>query len=277
MALTGRRKLLNEMIFGTDTPAGRNFDVGLIWAILISVGLVLLVSIGSIAERYGPLLIALEWLFTGLFTVEYIARIYCSANRRKYIFSFYGIVDLLAILPSYLALLYTGATYLLVIRLLRVLRIFRILKLVRYLQDANILLRALGLARRKILVFYASVFVMCIIFGSLMFVVEGPEHGFSSIPVSVYWAIVTITTVGYGDISPHTPLGQAIAAMIMLIGYSILAVPTGILTVELAGEMNRERIQFSCHNCSRSAHDPDAEYCKFCGHRLEDTEEPQEV
>ncbi|MFA0812872.1 ion transporter [Microbulbifer epialgicus] len=277
MALTGRRKLLNEVIFGTDTPAGRNFDVFLIWAILISVGLVLLASISTVADRFGPLLVGLEWVFTGLFTVEYIARIYCSVNRRKYIFSFYGIVDLLAILPSYLALLYTGATYLLVIRLLRVLRIFRVLKLVRYLRDANILLRALGLARRKIMVFYSSVLVMCIIFGSLMFVVEGPDHGFTSIPTSVYWAIVTITTVGYGDISPQTPLGQAIAAMTMLIGYSIIAVPTGILTAELAGEMHRERTQLACHNCSRSAHDPDAEYCKFCGHRLEDSEEPQEI
>lgn len=277
MALTGRRKLLNEVIFGTDTPAGRSFDVFLIWAIVISVGLVLLASISTVAEHYGPLLIALEWVFTGLFTVEYIARIYCSANRRRYIFSFYGIIDLLAILPSYLALLYTGATYLLVIRLLRVLRIFRILKLVRYLRDANILLRAFGLARRKIFVFYSSVLVMCVIFGALMFVVEGPEHGFTSIPTSVYWAIVTITTVGYGDISPQTPLGQSIAAMTMLIGYSIIAVPTGILTVELAGEMHRERIQLTCHNCSRSAHDPDAEYCKFCGHRLEDAGEVQEA
>ncbi|WP_444957433.1 ion transporter [Microbulbifer sp. ZKSA002] len=275
MALTGRRKLLNEVIFGTETRAGRNFDVFLIWAILISVGLVLLASIGTVRDRYEHILIGLEWVFTGLFTIEYIARIYCTVNRRKYIFSFYGIVDLLAILPSYLALLYTGATYLLVIRLLRVLRIFRILKLVRYLRDANVLLRALGLARRKILVFYSSVLVMCIIFGSLMFVVEGPGHGFTSIPTSVYWAIVTITTVGYGDISPQTPLGQGIAAMTMLIGYSIIAVPTGILTAELAGEMHRERVQQRCDNCSRSAHDPDAEYCKFCGHRLEDMEESE--
>ncbi|USD23347.1 ion transporter [Microbulbifer variabilis] len=277
MALTGRRKLLNEVIFGTETPAGRNFDVFLIWAILISVGLVLLASIGPIADRYGTLLITLEWLFTGLFTLEYAARIYCSVNRRKYIFSFYGVVDLLAILPSYLALLYTGATYLLVIRLLRVLRIFRILKLVRYLQDANLLLRALGLARRKILVFYSSVLVMCVIFGSLMFVVEGPENGFTSIPTSVYWAIVTITTVGYGDISPHTPLGQAIAAMTMLIGYSIIAVPTGILTAELAGEMHRERKHHRCNNCGRSVHDPDAEFCKFCGYRLEPSLQVEEV
>lgn len=270
MALTGRRKRLNEVIFGTDTPAGRNFDVFLIWAILISVALVLLVSVERIAGRYGELFFALEWFFTALFTVEYLLRIYCAVNRRAYIFSFYGLVDLLAILPSYLALLFTGASYLLVIRLLRVLRIFRILKLVRYLRDANLLLRSLGLARRKILVFYASMVVMCVIFGALMFLVEGPGHGFTSIPKSVYWAIVTITTVGFGDITPQTPLGQAIASMTMLIGYSIIAVPTGIVTAELASELGRERTLHRCDNCSRAGHDADAEYCKHCGYKLED-------
>ncbi|SHE70309.1 voltage-gated potassium channel [Microbulbifer donghaiensis] len=273
MALSSRRKWLNEVIFGTDTPAGKNFDVFLIWAILISVGLVLLVSVEGVAGRYGEVLFLLEWIFTGLFTVEYLLRIYCAVNRRSYIFSFYGIVDLLAILPSYLALLYTGASYLLVIRLLRVLRIFRVLKLVRYLRDANVLLRSLGLARRKILVFYASVLVLCVIFGAFMFLVEGPKHGFSSIPKSVYWAIVTITTVGYGDISPETPLGQAIAAMTMLIGYSIIAVPTGIVTAELASELGREKALHRCDNCSRAGHDKDAEYCKFCGYKLAELEE----
>ncbi|AMX02416.1 ion transporter [Microbulbifer thermotolerans] len=270
MALTGRRKWLNEVIFGTDTPAGRNFDVFLIWAILVSVGLVLLASVERIAGRYGETLFALEWFFTALFTVEYFLRIYCAVERRRYIFSFYGIVDLLAILPSYLALVYTGASYLLVVRLLRVLRIFRVLKLVRYLRDANVLLRSFGLARRKILVFYASVLVMCVIFGALMFLVEGPGHGFTSIPKSVYWAIVTITTVGYGDISPHTVLGQAIASMTMLIGYSIIAVPTGIVTAELASELHQERSLRRCDNCSRAGHDRDAEYCKYCGYKLED-------
>ncbi|MFC6631908.1 ion transporter [Microbulbifer taiwanensis] len=273
MALTGRRKWLNEVIFGTDTPAGRRFDVFLIWAILISVALVLLVSVEGIAGRHGELLFALEWVFTGLFTVEYFLRIYCAVNRRQYIFSFYGIVDLLAILPSYLALLFTGASYLLVIRLLRVLRIFRVLKLVRYLRDANILLRSLGLARRKILVFYASVLVMCVIFGALMFVVEGPKHGFTSIPKSIYWAIVTITTVGYGDISPQTSIGQGIAAMTMLIGYSIIAVPTGIVTAELATELRHDRTLHRCDNCSRAGHDRDAEYCKHCGYKLAELEE----
>lgn len=276
MALTGKRKWLNEVIFGTDTPAGKAFDVVLIWAILISVALVLLVSVESIAGRYGELLFALEWFFTALFTIEYAARIYCAVDRRNYVFSFYGVVDLLAILPSYLALVFTGASYLLVIRLLRVLRIFRILKLVRYLQDANLLLRSLWQSRRKILVFYAGVLVICIIFGSLMFVVEGPVHGFTSIPKSVYWTIVTLTTVGFGDITPQTPLGQSIAAMTMLIGYSIIAVPTGIVTAELASELGREKLLLRCDNCSRAGHDRDAEYCKHCGYKLEDVQREAE-
>lgn len=272
MALTGARKWLNEVIFGTDTPAGKYFDVILIWTILLSVALVLLASVQSWWVRYGDTFFALEWFFTALFTVEYLTRIYCARDRREYIFSFYGIVDLLAILPSYLALIFTGATYLMVIRLLRVLRIFRILKLVRYLRDANILARSLWQARRRILVFYAGVLVLCFIFGSVMFVVEGPQHGFTSIPKSIYWTIVTITTVGFGDITPHTPLGQTIASMTMLIGYSIIAVPTGIVTAELAYELGREKQLARCHNCGRAGHDADSEFCKHCGYKLEDFE-----
>lgn len=272
MPLTGARKWLNEVIFGTDTPAGKYFDVVLIWTILVSVALVLMASVESWWVRYGDIFFALEWFFTGLFTVEYLTRIYCARDRRSYIFSFYGVVDLLAILPSYLALIFTGATYLMVIRLLRVLRIFRILKLVRYLSDANLLVRSLWQARRRILVFYASVLVVCIIFGSVMFIVEGPRHGFTSIPKSIYWTIVTITTVGFGDITPHTPLGQTIASMTMLIGYSIIAVPTGIVTAELAHELGREKQLARCHNCGRAGHDADSEYCKHCGYKLEDFE-----
>lgn len=268
MALTGRRKWLNEVIFGTDTPAGKGFDVVLIWAILVSVAMVLLISVESIAGRYGRLLFLGEWLFTGLFTIEYLLRVYCSVNRRAYIFSFYGVVDLLAVLPSYLALIFTGASYLLVVRLLRVLRIFRILKLVRYLRDANLLLRSLWQSRHKILVFYASMLVVCVILGAIMFVVEGPEHGFSSIPKSIYWTIVTITTVGFGDITPQTSPGQSIAALTMLIGYSIIAVPTGIVTAELASELGKEKTLQRCDNCSRAGHDSDAEYCKHCGYKL---------
>ncbi|WGL16908.1 ion transporter [Microbulbifer bruguierae] len=270
MALTGTRKWLNEVIFGTDTPAGKNFDVILIWTILVSVVLVLLASVESWWVRYGDIFFVLEWFFTALFTVEYFARIYCAKDRRSYIFSFYGVVDFLAILPSYLALIFTGASYLMVIRLLRVLRIFRILKLVRYLRDANLLVRSLWQARRRILVFYSCVLVLCIIFGSVMFVVEGPKHGFTSIPKSVYWTIVTITTVGFGDITPQTPLGQAIASMTMLIGYSIIAVPTGIVTAELAHELRKDKQLARCHNCGRAGHDSDSEYCKHCGYKLED-------
>ncbi|QKX18442.1 ion transporter [Microbulbifer sp. YPW1] len=272
MALTGVRKRLNEVIFGTDTPAGKYFDVVLIWTILLSVALVLLASVESWWVRYGEIFFRLEWFFTALFTVEYLTRIYCANDRRAYVFSFYGVVDLLAILPSYLALIFTGATYLMVIRLLRVLRIFRVLKLVRYLSDANLLVRSLWQARRRILVFYSSVLVLCIIFGSIMFIVEGPKHGFTSIPKSIYWTIVTITTVGYGDITPQTTLGQAIASMTMLIGYSIIAVPTGIVTAELAHELGREKQLARCHNCGRAGHDADSEFCKHCGYKLEDFE-----
>ncbi|MGL6160911.1 ion transporter [Microbulbifer sp.] len=272
MALSGRRKWLNEIIFGTETRAGRMFDVFLIWAILISVALVLLVSVRAIAVRYGELFFILEWIFTGLFTIEYLLRIYCAVNRRSYIFSFYGVVDLLAILPSYLALILTGASTLLVVRLLRVLRIFRILKLMRYLRDANLLVRSLWQSRRKIMIFYAGMLVLCVIFGSVMFVVEGPGNGFTSIPKSIYWTIVTITTVGYGDVTPHTVVGQAIASLAMLIGYSIIAVPTGIVTAELAGELGRDKSSYRCDNCSRAGHDSDAEYCKHCGYKLEQVE-----
>ncbi|MFD1216495.1 MULTISPECIES: ion transporter [Microbulbifer] len=277
MALTGTRKLLNEVIFGTDTPAGKYFDVFLIWTILFSVGLVMLASVQSWAVRHGSTFVTLEWFFTALFTVEYLTRIYCATDRRAYIFSFYGVVDLLAILPSYLALIFTGATYLMVIRLLRVLRIFRILKLVRYLRDANLLVRSLWQVRRRILVFYASVLVICIIFGSVMFIVEGPKHGFTSIPISIYWTIVTITTVGFGDITPHTPLGQTIASLTMLIGYSIIAVPTGIVTAELAHELGRDKSLARCANCGRAGHDTDSEYCKHCGYKLEDLDPPTEA
>ena len=182
--------------------------------------------------------------------------------------SFYGLVDLLSILPTYLALFVPGANHLLIIRLLRVLRIFRILKLVRYLSEANILGRAMVQSRRKILIFFSTVLVLSTIFGSLMYAIEGPTHGFSSIPKSIYWTIVTITTVGYGDITPQTPLGQVIAALAMLTGYSIIAIPTGILTAELAQEMQRERIGQACKNCNKSGHDRDAVHCKFCGARM---------
>jgi voltage-gated potassium channel len=237
------------------------------------VSAVVLESVGAIAAQQGELLDWIEWMFTLLFSAEYLVRIYCSPLRWRYIRSFYGLVDLVSILPSYLALVIANANYLMIIRLLRVLRIFRVLKLIRYLSEMNILMRSMFLARRKILIFFATVLVLSTMFGSFMFVVEGPENGFTSIPKSIYWTIVTITTVGYGDITPQTVLGQIIASAAMLTGYSIIAVPTGILTAELAAEMQRERSQRVCQHCSRLGHETDSTYCKFCGHSLDSESE----
>lgn len=263
----------NIIIFGTDTPSGQRFDVFLIWMILLSVFLVMLDTVSWITERWGYWLTLLEWAFTILFTVEYAARIYVTTRRWHYMRSFYGVVDLLSILPTYLELLFTDASYLLVVRLLRVLRVFRVLKLVRYLSEANVLVRSMLLSRHKIFVFFSTVLVLSTIFGSLMFIVEGPENGFTSIPKSIYWTIVTITTVGYGDITPHTVLGQVIASAAMLTGYSIIAVPTGILTAELASEMQRERSKVQCPACRWSGHEADADYCKKCGAKLKQYED----
>jgi len=263
------QKQLNDIIFGTESPAGKRFDMLLIGAILLSVVVVMAESISGVERRAGDWLHTVEWIFTIAFTIEYVLRIYCSPYRWRYLRSFYGVVDLLSIMPSYLALFIVDANYLMIIRLLRVLRIFRILKLVRYLSEMNILMRAMFQSRRKILVFFATVLVLASMFGSLMFVVEGPVHGFTSIPKSIYWTIVTITTVGYGDITPQTALGQVIAAAAMLTGYSIIAVPTGILTAELATEMQRERSQRQCDSCTRLGHEIDADHCKFCGAKLE--------
>ncbi len=262
------KQRLHEVIFGTDTPAGRRFDLILITAIVASVLAVMVDTVEWLSFEHHGTLLTIEWIFTALFTVEYLLRIYCSPRPFQYMRSFYGIVDLLSILPTYLMLFYPDIGFLLVIRLLRVLRIFRILKLVRYLSEMNILMRAMLQSRRKILIFFTSVLVLSAIFGSLMFIVEGPENGFSSIPKSIYWTIVTITTVGYGDITPQTPLGQVIAAIAMLTGYSIIAVPTGILTAELSQEMFRERASRSCGGCEKAGHESDAEYCKFCGESL---------
>ena len=263
-----QRARLYRIIFGTDTPAGQAFDIVLIYVILASVLLVMLDSVESFSEPYSQIFFRLEWFFTLLFTFEYLVRLYCSPRPLRYMRSFYGIVDLLSILPSYLAFFISHANVLLIIRLFRVLRVFRILKLMRYLSEANVLLRSMKMARRKVFVFFFSVIILTSIFGSLMFVLEGPEHGFTSIPKSIYWAIVTITTVGYGDITPQTPLGQAIAALAMLTGYAIIAVPTGILTAELSLEMQRTRQATQCPQCQYCGHDSDALYCKNCGASL---------
>jgi voltage-gated potassium channel len=259
------RQELYRIIFGTDTPAGQRFDMILIYAILISVLAVMFGTVDSLTSRFFSVFFLIEWLFTGLFTLEYMVRIFCSPNRRKYLFSFYGIVDLVSIVPSYLGLLLAGAQYLLIIRLLRVLRVFRVLKMVRYLSEADVLMRSIVQARRKIFVFFTIVLVLSALFGCLMYVVEGPGNGFSSIPKSIYWTIVTITTVGYGDITPHTILGQMISTLAMLTGYSIIAIPTGIITAELANEMQREKSVYPCPNCVKAGHDMDATHCKWCG------------
>jgi voltage-gated potassium channel len=262
------KERLYRIIFGTQTPAGRRFDILLIAAILISVIAVMLDSVNSLQNQYSFLLHIIEWAFTILFTIEYAVRIYCSPNPKAYIRSFYGIVDLLAILPTYLAILIPSASFLLIIRLLRVLRIFRILKLLTYIGEANALLRAMKMASRKIFIFLFSVIVVVTIFGSLMYLIEGPAYGFTSIPKSIYWAIVTVTTVGYGDITPHTILGQLIASLAMLTGYAIIAVPTGIVSAELMSEMQRERTILRCTNCEKTGHEKDAEFCKYCGTKI---------
>ncbi len=259
------RHQLYTIIFGTDTSAGKRFDVVLLYAIVLSVAALMLDTVVVIQERWPGLLYRVEWFFTILFTIEYATRIYCSPNRRKYVLSFYGVVDLVSIVPTYLALLITGANYLLIIRLIRVFRVFRVFKMFRYLSEANLLVRSLWLGRRKILVFFLGVLVLSTVFGSLMYLVEGPEYGFTSIPKSIYWTIVTITTVGYGDITPHTVLGQVVSTLAMLTGYSIIAIPTGIVTAEMAAELQREKTLKKCTNCGKRGHDSDADYCKWCG------------
>jgi voltage-gated potassium channel len=262
------RVVLHEVIFEADTPAGKGFDVILIISILASVAAVMLDSIGSVRSSFGSLLYRIEWFFTLIFTVEYLLRLLCVGRPIHYAVSFYGIVDLLAIIPTYLSLILPGSQYLLVIRILRILRIFRILKLVPYLKEAQLLIKALRASSRKIAVFLYTVSTMVVIFGSLMYVIEGEAHGFTSIPRSIYWAIVTLTTVGYGDISPQTGFGQAMASLVMILGYAIIAVPTGIVTVEMSHAFGADVSTQACPECGAEGHDVDARHCKFCGAAL---------
>jgi voltage-gated potassium channel len=267
--LTPLQQQFYEVIFGTETPAGKWFDIALIIVILSSVGIVMLDSIWELHGRYGHLFWLIEWGFTLLFTLEYLVRIWCSPNRRAYVMSVYGVVDLLAILPTYIALAVPQAASLLIVRLLRILRIFRVLRLVAFLNEANMLAGALRRSARKIFVFFSMMIIITMIFGCLLYVVEGPKNGFDNIPISIYWAIVTITTVGYGDVVPLTPLGRLISATGMLLGYAIIAVPTGIITAELASGMRgTHRTTRNCSQCSRAGHDVEARYCKFCGSNL---------
>lgn len=262
------RQHLYRIIYQANTPAGKWFDIALIFFILLSVISVMLGSVTRIYAEYGSWLHHSEWFFTVLFTIEYILRIVCIKKPFKYIFSFYGVVDLMSIIPTYLSLFFTGTSFFLVIRVLRLLRIFRILKLVQYVGQINILMRAVFSSRQKIIVFLFFVSTLVIIFGSTMFLIEGPENGFTSIPRSIYWAIVTLTTVGYGDIAPKTELGQGIAALVMILGYSIIAVPTGIFTAELAQAIRSDETHRECANCGKKGHDSLAVYCNICGKKL---------
>jgi len=262
------RQRLHEIIFEADTPAGKAFDVALIVAIVLSVAAVMLDSVSDIRQSYGLWLTYIEWTFTLLFTFEYIVRLACVTRPSRYMTSFFGVIDLLAIIPTYASLIFPGGQYLLVIRILRVLRVFRVLKLVQYLGEANALRLAMRQSRRKIFVFMLTILMLDVIMGALMYLIEGEANGFTSIPRSVYWAIVTTTTVGYGDISPITSFGQSIAAMMMITGYSIIAVPTGIVGVELAYAMKKGVSTQCCKSCSQEGHDADATYCKFCSAEL---------
>jgi voltage-gated potassium channel len=266
--LTGWRARLHEIIFEADTPAGKAFDEFLIVSIVLSVVTVMLDSISVVRVAYGEILYQVEWFFTLLFTVEYILRLISIGRPLRYARSFFGVVDILAILPTYLSLLIPGAQYMLVIRTLRVLRVFRVLKLAEYLGEANILMRALRASRLKITIFLFTVVTLVVILGSLMYLVEGGENGFTSIPRGVYWAVVTLTTVGYGDIAPKTPIGQALATVVMIIGYAIIAVPTGIVTAELAYARVDKVSTQACPECSAEGHDADAAYCNRCGAKL---------
>ncbi len=265
--LTGWRARAHEIIFESDTPVGKGFDLVLILAILLSIVVVMLESVADIRREYGPALILAEWIFTGIFTLEYFLRLACVQRPGSYARSFYGVIDLLAIVPTYVSLVFPGAQALLVIRTVRILRVFRVLKLANYVRESEVLMRAMYASRRKIEVFLCAVLMMVVIFGALMYLIEGPENGFTSIPRGVYWAIVTMTTVGYGDIAPQTNLGQAISAIVMIMGYGIIAVPTGIVTAQLTksgGDVSGQ----ACPSCSVEGHATDARYCRICGAKM---------
>lgn len=267
--LIPRHPKLYRIIFHADSPAGKAFDLGLMLAIVLSLLVLMLESVDSLRADYRASLVNLEWFFTILFSLEYALRIAVVKRPHRYIFSFYGLVDLISILPTYLALFIGGAQFFMVFRSLRLLRIFRVLKLIRFVGEANSLNRALQAARHKILVFTITVICITFITGTLMYLVEGPENGFTSIPTAVYWSIVTLTTVGYGDISPQSPLGQFLASLIMIMGYGIIAVPTGIVSAELARQPREESLpkpeaKDLCAHCN-SPYAAGAQYCHHCG------------
>ncbi len=262
---------IHEIIYEAETFAGKTFDIILLICIIASIVVVMLESVDSFNDQHHGALLAFEWGFTIIFTIEYILRLYSVQRPIKYATSFYGVIDLLAILPAYLGLILPeGQTqYLMVIRALRLLRVFRIFKLVKFLRQSTLIMRALKASKEKIFVFLVFVLLVVVIIGSVMYLVEGDKNGqFANIPISIYWAIVTLTTVGYGDISPATPLGQFLAAVVMIMGYAVIAVPTGIVSAEIINESNIPTNTTSCPACSQEGHDDDAEYCKYCGEDL---------
>ncbi len=262
------RDKIHEIIFEADTKEGKRFDIWLIILILLSVFGVMLSSVSSIDEQYGYILQNLEWFFTFLFTIEYVLRIYSVQKPWKYIFSFMGIVDFLAIIPTYLVFVYAPIGVLVDIRILRLLRIFRVFKLSSYLRGAYTMQIALRSSRPKIIVFLLSVVLLVVLLGTLMYVVEGQQNGFDNIPKSIYWSVVTLTTVGYGDVVPVTALGKLIASVIMIMGYGIIAVPTGIVSADMARHSSKNVSTQACRSCSKEGHDVDAMHCKFCGKQL---------
>jgi voltage-gated potassium channel len=270
----GLRARFYDIIFESDTEAGRRFDIVLVIAILLSILVVVLDSVPQLGREYDSLMYGLEWAFTGLFTLEYLARLWCVRRPLRYAAGFYGIIDLLSVLPTYFSLLVPGSALLIDIRILRLLRVFRIFKLTLYVEEFTRLGEALYGSRRKIMVFLSAVVMAILILGTVMYVVEGPQHGYTSIPVSMYWAVVTMTTVGYGDITPHTNLGKLIASFMMLLGWGILAVPTGIVTAEMTAQraLERERKRAAnadganaCAACGLDGHADDASFCRGCG------------
>lgn len=264
------RRSLYIIIFEADTRYGRRFDLGLIIAILFSSLIVTLESVPAIRSGYSVVLNRIDWALTLIFSLEYLLRLFCSPRPTRYARSFFGVIDLLSILPQFIALLVPQSRFLTAIRILRLLRIFRILKLARYLTESQLLINALRASRRKITVFLLMVLMLVIVLGTLMYVIEGESNGFTSIPVSIYWAIVTLTTVGYGDIAPKTPLGQGLASIVMIMGYGIIAVPTGIVSAEMVrgGEPRPRSTTRLCPDCCSEGHDWDAVYCKHCGATL---------
>lgn len=261
------REVVHEVIYEADTKEGKLFDVGLLVLILISIALVMLESVGAFRTQYKEEINVLEWIITILFSIEYILRVICIKKPLKYIFSFYGLIDFFSTIPKYLSFFFMGTNHLVALRALRLLRVFKILKLSQFLGASLHLAKALKASRVRISVFLLFVLILCVILGTVMYIIEGANNGFTSIPRSIYWAIVTLTTVGYGDIAPQTALGQFIASAVMILGYAIIAIPTGIVSTEIAKTQVNTNTQ-ACSNCSKEGHNDDAIYCYHCGSKL---------